>query len=93
MSVGGRRLHDDERELWDGVTRAVKPLGPRTKTETVLPSATVRAPRKAEPKPKSQSTSDIAAAAPVKSAKPQSLRLPALAPLSRRTKQRLARGP
>ena len=89
MSAGGRRLRDDERKLWDGVTRAIAPLRPRKETE--LPPAAVRASRKAEPRPKSQPTSSIAAA-PAKFAKPQGPRLPALAPLGRRTKQRLARG-
>jgi DNA-nicking Smr family endonuclease len=92
MSAGGRRLRDEERELWDGVTRAIKPLRPRTKTESQSPTASVRTTHNAEPKSKSQPASAVVAATPAKSAKPQSARVPALAPLGRRTKQRLARG-
>ncbi len=89
MSAGGRRLRDEERELWYGVTRAIKPLQVRTEAEPDPPA--VRTTRKAEPKLNSQSTPAVAAA-PAISAKPQSPRMPALAPLGRRTKQRLARG-
>jgi DNA-nicking Smr family endonuclease len=100
MSAGGRRLRDEERELWDGVTRAIKPLQPHAQVKSQSPSA-VHAARdsiaKSHPKlrPKSHAKPAAAAAAPSKTekpAKPQSPRLPALAPLGRREKQRLARG-
>jgi DNA-nicking Smr family endonuclease len=92
MSAGGRRLHDDERELWDGVTRAIAPLRPRNEIKKSESPASVHVARKAEPQPRFQSKSPAVPAAPAKPAKPQSPRLPALAPLGRRTKQRLARG-
>ena len=89
MSVGGRRLRDDERELWDGVTRAIAPLRPRTETKAEIPAAG-RVARKADTK--SQHKSAPAATTLAVPAKPASPRMPALAPLGRRTKQRLARG-
>jgi DNA-nicking Smr family endonuclease len=88
MSGGGRRLRDEERELWDGVTRAIKPLPSRTEAKSEAPVAAVRSARKADPKPRSMPAAD--AVVPATSAKPP--RLPALAPIGRRTKQRLARG-
>ena len=103
MSAGGRRLHDDERELWKGVTRAIKPLQPRTEEKSAIPTD-VHAARKIDVKAKSpptkspptkpQSTPAVAAtlAKSTTPAKPSSPRLPALAPLGRRAKQRLARG-
>ena len=90
MSVGGRRLRDEERELWDGITRAIKPLRLRTEAKSETPAVAVRASRKTEPK--SHSTPVAIATPPAKSVKPQNQRLPALAPLGRREKQRLARG-
>ena len=98
MSAGGRRLRDDERELWKGVTRAIKPLQPRTEEKSEIPAnvhVVRKADIKAKPQPtKSQSAPAVAAtpAKPATTAKPSSPRLPALAPLGRRAKQRLARG-
>jgi DNA-nicking Smr family endonuclease len=98
MNTGGRRLRDEERELWDGVTRAIKPLQPHAQVKSESPSA-VHAARdsiaKSPPKSPPKSHAKPAAAAQSKTekpAKPQSPRLPALAPLGRREKQRLARG-
>jgi DNA-nicking Smr family endonuclease len=89
MSSGpNRRLRDDERELWKGVTRSIAPLRTKKvlqkelqKESTPTLPATIRAPRKAATKPKSVAI----AALPAKSAPP-------LAPLGRRMKQRLSRG-
>ena len=81
MSSGGRRLRDDEHELWKGVTRSVKPL--RSRATDNEPTATPA--RKASPPAKR-------AAAPTSSSAPKAASLPALAPLGRRMKQRLARG-
>ncbi len=94
MSIGSRRLRDDERELWKGVTRAITPLQPHAEAKPQSPAKSEAPPaaRKAAPKPKSQPAPAAVAAAPAKLAKPTSPRLPALAPLGRRTKQRLARG-
>ena len=84
MSGGGRRLQDDERALWKGVTRSIKPLKPRVEPGDE-PAAVTAAPRKTSGKPKP-------AFVPVVPPKPTASRLPALAPLGRRAKQRLARG-
>jgi len=81
MSGGGRRLRDDEHELWKGVTRSIKPLRPRA-TADDEPTATLA--RKAPP-PAKRAASALAPA-------PKAAPLPALAPLGRRMKQRLARG-
>jgi len=91
MSRGGRGLRDEERELWTGITRSIKPLKPQTQSE---PESPVRPLRKAGIKSKSalQPAPAAVAATPAKPAKPTSPRLPALAPLGRRDKQRLARG-
>jgi len=32
MSRGGRGLRDEERELWTGITRLIKPLKPQTQS-------------------------------------------------------------
>ena len=84
MNNRGRRLREDEHELWTGVTRSIRPLKPRAKIDPEPPVAAA-ATRKASTKTKPA----ILPAAPVKSKSPQ---LPALAPLGRRMKQRLARG-
>jgi DNA-nicking Smr family endonuclease len=84
MTSGPRRLRDDERELWKDVTRAIAPLRAQLETDPA-PLASVRTARKTAVKSKPAVTS----AAPVK---PAGSQLPALAPLGRRMKQRLARG-
>ncbi len=91
MSGGpDRRLRDDERELWTGITRSIAPLRPQKEPqkESKPASAAIdRAPRKAAVKARSVAVATL----PVKPAvKPAPT--PALAPLSRRMKQRLARG-
>jgi DNA-nicking Smr family endonuclease len=90
MTTGsGRRLRADERELWKGFTRAIAPLKPQKPSDPEPHdpelSTRVGTARKATIKSKPTPVS----AAPVKSTARQ---LPALAPLSRRMKQRLARG-
>jgi DNA-nicking Smr family endonuclease len=85
MSTGGRRtrpLSDDERALWDGVTRAVTPLKRRRAAE---PRGD--APSAAEtPKTKAPAVTAPPAARPLRAAPPP------LAPLGRRMKQKVARG-
>jgi DNA-nicking Smr family endonuclease len=87
MSSGpDRRLRDDERELWTGITRSIAPLRPQKepqKESKPESAAAVSVPRKAATKAKPATVATL----PVKPALP-----PALAPLSRRMKQRLARG-
>jgi DNA-nicking Smr family endonuclease len=90
MSDGDRRrprrkLSDDERALWHHVTRSVSPLRRRTS------AAAEPASEAAEPKPKGKSAVRSAPAA-ARKAPPAPKGPPALAPLDRREKQRLARG-
>jgi DNA-nicking Smr family endonuclease len=76
-----RRLSDDERVLWRGVTRSVAPL--RALREE--PDEPLLVPPVAKPRPKTAPAAT--AAAPV--AKPAA---PQLAPLERKLRQRIARG-
>ena len=79
-----RRLSDDERVLWKGVTRSIAPLRKIAKAELedALPSA-------APPPPKPRTKSAPVRAAPPPTPKPTA---PPLAPLTRKTKKRIARG-
>jgi DNA-nicking Smr family endonuclease len=79
---GRRRLSTDERALWKTVTRAVKPLKPRHGDDD---SPTPEPPPVEPPVP----TATAQRAVPVPSAKKEPT---PLAPLGRRTRQRLARG-
>jgi len=85
MNTGGRRprsLSDDERALWDGVTRAVTPLKRRKAAQPRgdAPSAGEK------PKPKTLAATAPPAPRPLRAAPPP------LAPLGRRMKQKVARG-
>jgi DNA-nicking Smr family endonuclease len=78
-----RRLSDDERVLWKGVTRSIAPLrklSPHEPEDAEPALASVRPKSRAKPAP-------VAVAAPSKPAAP-----PPLAALTRRVKQRIARG-
>jgi DNA-nicking Smr family endonuclease len=77
-----RRLSDDERVLWKGVTRSIAPL----RKPSSLESDAVEPP---PPPPKSRTKPAPVGAAPVARPKPAP---PPLAPLTRKTKQRIARG-
>ena len=83
-----RRLRDDERELWKGVTRAIAPLRTRSQRQS---QSDPELPPSASPIRKAAVKSKPAGvpAAPVK---PAGSHLPALAPFGRRMMQRLARG-
>jgi len=76
-----RRLSDEEHTLWTGVTRSIKPLRLRPEPEkpTALPAA-----------PKPASRSKVAAPMPTPVVRPPAA--PALSPLGRRFRQRVARG-
>jgi DNA-nicking Smr family endonuclease len=86
----GRRLSDDERVLWKGVTRSIAPLRKRPPTDpdddapTSLPAAA-----KPRAKTKSSIKAAPAAAVPLPTSKPAA---PPLAPLTRKMKQRISRG-
>jgi DNA-nicking Smr family endonuclease len=81
--VSPRKLRDDELDLWKGVTRSIAPLHRRKSLDTV-PAADARPAAKAAGKRK-------ATPAPAETVRPTAP-LPALAPIDRRAKQRLARG-
>ena len=78
----GRSLSDDERALWDTVTRAIAPLRKRKAKKREESASTAAAPPPAKPARAAKSTP---AAAPRTQAPP-------LAPLGRRMRSKLARG-
>jgi DNA-nicking Smr family endonuclease len=78
-----RRLSDDERVLWKGVTRSIAPLRKLSSHESE-DTEPVHAP--ARPKPRAK------AAPIVPPAPPKPVLPPPLAPLTRKAKQRIARG-
>jgi DNA-nicking Smr family endonuclease len=90
-----RQLSDDERALWTGFVRSIKPL--RKSKQVPEPAAEVIAkpPVKPEAKPevkparKSPTRSETA---PSRAVAPPSRKPPPLEPLGRRLKQRVARG-
>jgi DNA-nicking Smr family endonuclease len=77
-----RRLSDEERVLWQGVTRSIAPLRRPPQPEAPEPPAAPAA-AKRQPKP-----SPLVATSPVQ----RPTRPPALAPLGRRLRKRVARG-
>jgi DNA-nicking Smr family endonuclease len=79
-----RRLKDDERVLWRGVTRSIAPLKKSAKAEPV-DDAPVAA--KPAAKPRARPAAPSVAPPPPKPAAP-----PPLAPLGRRARKRIARG-
>jgi len=82
-----RRLSDDERVLWKGVTRSIAPL---RKSLALEPDGAEPATVPSPPKPRAKPAPAIAApVAPPKRVAPPA---PSLAPLTRRTKKRIARG-
>ena len=77
-----RRLSDDERTLWTGVTRSIKPLRPRPDPAKAAPAVVIT------PKPSTRPKAAAPIPAPV--ARPPAP--PTLSPLGRRFRQRVARG-
>jgi len=84
----GRRLRDDESELWKGFTRTIKPLKPKSQSDRE-PQAAIPSARKTSTECKPATKPATIAAAP---AKPATSQIPTFVPLGRRIKQRLARG-
>jgi DNA-nicking Smr family endonuclease len=82
-----RRLSDDERVLWKGVTRSIAPL---RKSLTLEPDGAEPATAPSPPKPRAKPAPAIAA--PVAPPKRMAPPAPPLASLTRRTKKRIARG-
>ena len=85
-----RRLSDDEAVLWQGVTRSISPLRrlPKLRAEPVAPEPE-RPAAKTRSTPAPRSVSKPTFAAPPALPKPSA---PPLAPLTRKLKQRIARG-
>jgi DNA-nicking Smr family endonuclease len=81
-----RRLSEEERTLWKGVTRSIAPLRKMLAREADE-TAPAAAPPAAKPRTRAKASA-VAPAAPV----PAEPAAPPLAPLGRRTKQRIARG-
>jgi DNA-nicking Smr family endonuclease len=79
-----RRLSDEERALWSGVTRSVAPLRKAVDRSIAAPTGPKAAPVKTSP------VRAVVPNGPPAPARPPSG--PALAPLGRRLRQRLARG-
>jgi DNA-nicking Smr family endonuclease len=80
-----RRLNDEERALWRGVTRSISPL-----RKASAPAETDQPAPPAPSPPAKARRRAVAAPAPVIAPKPPSP--PPLAPLGRKMKQRIARG-
>jgi DNA-nicking Smr family endonuclease len=79
-----RRLSDDERALWRGVTRSIKPMRKLVGDEGAAVEPALPPAIKPRPKPAPVSTKP---SSPAKPATP-----PPLAPLGRRTRKRIAQG-
>ena len=86
-----RRLSDDERVLWKGVTRSIAPLRRRPKPD---PDETMSASAKAEIRTgvSAKSVSATAGRTPALKSEATKPAPPPLAPLTRKVKQRIARG-
>jgi len=87
-----RSLSDEERALWTGVARSIKPLRPSYRAAEVSePTQSAKVPIKVPAK----SLAKAETSAPPREARPENVpekKTPALAPLGRRLKQRVARG-
>jgi len=83
---GPRELSDEERRLWRGVARSVKPLRGRTVREAEEGEG---APLPTQPAAKPTAKPAVKSARP---AKPAALPLTPIVPLARRERQKIARG-
>ena len=86
MTRKSRPLSEDERVLWSTVTRSIAPLKARRVVKDTPDVAAIEAKPKPQPRPKLE-TSSPPAKAPL-----QRPAAPPLAPMDRRTRQKLARG-
>lgn len=82
-----RHLNDDERVLWSTVTRSIAPLKGRKAVEIAAETAVADKAAPVAPVPKLKSSKPLPMAEP-----PQRAAHPPLAPIDRRTRQRIARG-
>ena len=87
-----RSLSDEERALWTGVARSIKPLRPSHRAAEVSePTQSAKVPIKVPAKSLAKAETSV----PPREARPENVpekKTPALAPLGRRFKQRVARG-
>jgi DNA-nicking Smr family endonuclease len=88
--MSGRRLSDDERSLWKGVTRSIAPLRRPAKADPDDDAGPSMAQPPAKPRLRPRSNPVPTPVMPAVAPKP--LPPPPLAPLGRRMKQRIARG-
>jgi DNA-nicking Smr family endonuclease len=90
-----RSLSDEERALWTGFARSIKPLDPsRPGAEVLEPTHSVKLPAKpvAKPVAKAEKSTPVRSrAAQTHESRPE-IKAPRLAPLGRRFKHRVARG-
>jgi len=82
----GRPVSEEEKSLWQAVTRSVAPLKHRRRKHELAPAVAALKPETKARRPSSP------AAAPVLAREPAKPKEPALIPLDRRAKQKLARG-
>jgi DNA-nicking Smr family endonuclease len=87
-----RRLSNDERTLWKGVTRSIAPLRRPSKDEADGDAEPVAAQSTAKPRTKPRSIPAPALVSRAAAPKPTAPPPPPLAPLDRKTKKRVARG-
>jgi len=83
----GRRLSSEDIALWDGVTRSVRPMRKRVPRAQAAPEAEAPPAIKPPARKPAKKTTVVEAAPVVKPKAP-----PAMAPLERRLKQKIARG-
>ena len=87
-----RSLSDEERALWTGVARSITPLRPSHRAAEVSePTQSAKVPIKVPAKSLAKAETSV----PPREARPENVpekKTPALAPLGRRLKQRVARG-
>jgi len=87
-----RSLSDEERALWTGIARSIKPLRPSHRAAEVSePTQSAKVPIKVPAKSLAKAETSV----PPREARPENVpekKTPALAPLGRRLKQRVARG-
>jgi DNA-nicking Smr family endonuclease len=85
-----RSLSDEERALWTGIARSIKPLRPSHRAAEVSePTQSAKVPIKVPAKSLAKAETSV----PPREARPENVpETPALAPLGRRLKQRVARG-
>jgi DNA-nicking Smr family endonuclease len=86
----GRRLSDDEKKLWRDITDKIAPLRKHVRRTSVEPEAEPKAAKPAARKVVHSTSAHAPAPKPPVAPKPP--KAPALAPLDRKTKGRIARG-